>query len=68
MTDRKNIEISTDPEVSERNKEQVLIRINYLKQQLANEGHLDGYVITDFKEELKWLEDQLEKLDASKTS
>ena len=34
-------------------------RLQYLKGQLANEGHLDGWTIKGFKEEIEWIENQL---------
>ena len=49
-------------------KKQALARIEYLKTELAHESHWDGWSIAGMIEELKWLENQLEKLDAIEES
>ena len=49
-------------------EKQARARVAYLKTELAHEGHWDGWSIAGMQEELKWLEKQLEKLDASETS
>tara|TARA_Y100001963_G_scaffold144887_1_gene217663 strand:+ start:563 stop:859 length:297 start_codon:yes stop_codon:yes gene_type:complete len=44
-------------------REQALRRVDYLKTELGHENYHDGWTIKGMKEELKWLELELDKLE-----
>ena len=44
-------------------REQALNRLDYLKEELTYEGYHDGWTLNGMKEECKWLELELSKLE-----
>ena len=40
-------------------KKQIKERIEYLKMEISQSHHHDGWTLTGMKEELEWLEEQL---------
>ena len=39
-------------------------RLKYLKSELAHEGYHDGWTLKGMREEVEWIEKELERLDA----
>ena len=39
-------------------------RLKYLKSELAHEGYWDGWSLKGMREEVEWIEKELERLDA----
>jgi len=38
-------------------------RVKYLKSELAHEGYHDGWTLQGMREEVEWIEKELEKVD-----
>ena len=42
-------------------------RLKYLKSELAHEGYHDGWTLKGMREEVEWIETELERLDAEQS-